>query len=48
VRGIVAVEQNTNPSGYDQRSYLRLGLNIVEGRDLTDGKRHRRCRPCSR
>ena len=40
LRGIWSVEQNTNPSAYDQRSYLRLGLNIVEDRDLSDGKRH--------
>jgi hypothetical protein len=40
LRGIWSVEQNINPSAYDQRSYLRLGLNIVEDRDLSDGKRH--------
>ncbi len=40
VRGIVAVEQNTNSSAFDQRSYLTLGLNLRDGHDLTDGKRH--------
>lgn len=40
LRGIVAVEQNTNSSAFDQRSYLTLGLNLRDGRDLTDGKRH--------
>ncbi|MEA3407913.1 MAG: glycosyltransferase family 39 protein, partial [Chloroflexota bacterium] len=40
VRGVVAVEDNTNSSAFDQRSYLGLGLNISEGRDLSDGKRN--------
>jgi len=40
VRGVLALERYTNSSAYDQRSYLGLGLNIRDGRDLSDGKRH--------
>ncbi|MBN1400719.1 MAG: glycosyltransferase family 39 protein [Anaerolineae bacterium] len=40
IRGVYAIEENTNSAAYDQRSYLGLGLNLREGRDLTDGKRH--------
>lgn len=40
LRGLRAVELNTNASAYDQRSYLNLGLRIREGRGLTDGKRN--------
>ena len=40
VRGLGAVEGNTNSSAFDQRSFLNLGLNIRDGRDLTDGNRH--------
>ena len=40
IRGWEAIERNTNASAFDQRSYLGLGLNLREGRDLTDGKRN--------
>ena len=40
VRGLRAIEANTNASAYDQRSYLNLGLRVREGRGLTDGKRN--------
>jgi len=40
IRGWEAIEGNTNASAYDQRSYLGLGLNLREGKDLSDGKRN--------
>ena len=40
VRGVHALERNTNAAAFDQRSYLGLGLNISESRDMSDGKRH--------
>ena len=40
VSGLEAVQANVNSSGFDQRSYLGLGLNIRTGKKLTDGNRH--------
>lgn len=38
--GLEVVRSNANSSGFDQRSYLNLGLKIRAGKQLTDGNRH--------
>jgi 4-amino-4-deoxy-L-arabinose transferase-like glycosyltransferase len=40
LRGLREAQENTNSAAFDQRSYLFLGMNLRDGRDLTDGKRH--------
>ncbi|MFP3895679.1 MAG: ArnT family glycosyltransferase [Anaerolineales bacterium] len=40
IRGTVAIENKTNSSAFDQRSYLNLGMDIRDGRGLSDGKRN--------
>ncbi|MFO7917980.1 MAG: phospholipid carrier-dependent glycosyltransferase [Anaerolineae bacterium] len=40
IRGTVAIENKSNSSAFDQRSYLNLGMDIRDGRGLSDGKRN--------